>query len=799
MFERRLKVVLLILFALTGVLLARAAHLQVLNGAEWADRAEKAMLRPQWVETVRGRLLDLKGRPVAEDVASTDTMVDYRAVLRPPDPKWVANKAVERLRLRMGDGYRKASLSDRRSLRDDEVQFVLADIDRMWLRLADVSRLPSESREQSVARIDEVRQSIIQRVEMRRRYLWYHNYSNAIKEQEEQQKLREHQSIWEKWLLDASAAPPDVDKFIMTVAEQEQPHVVLRAIDPHIVAELARDAESLPGLSLSPSTNRYYPFHDVGAHLVGRLARVNEEDIKTDPNRRGTGGDELRQYFPNDLIGRTGLEQLCEPLLRGTRGRIERRIGAEDEITANAHPEPGKDVRLAIDMDLQADAQRLFKHVNVELLAGETDLPELYGAAIVIDVPTGEVRAMASNPSFDPNEFNEKFADWYDDAINRPLLNRATLMAAEPGSTVKPVVGLSAITEGVIGVHEGIECTGYLTLGKWSYQSGRCWTANMYGEKYPHLVAHHQLPGGSARHVGQYGNRDGFLTYSDSLERSCNIWFEVAAHRLGPAKMRDWMQRWGLGRPTGLGIPEAFTWLPNDTLPRKVEPKTAHLLAAFTGIGQGQITATPIQMANVAATIARDGIWKRPRLISSANAFAGLPKLEGPDEVDLKLSPEGLAEAKLGMMRVVNRLSGTGHDAFKKHPELLTKLKVAGKTGSAQAGREFNITENDPITRKPKRDEKGRVVRQYFKPMTKTTNNGMPWYRGGGEKNDKLSHAWYIGFAPYDNPKVAFCVFVEYGGSGGLSAGDIARRLLVACQDRGYLPGGAIDAAVGMR
>jgi len=127
MFERRLKVVLLILFALTGVLLARAAHLQVLNGAEWADRAEKAMLRPQWVETVRGRLLDLKGRPVAEDVASTDTMVDYRAVLRPPDPKWVANKAVERLRLRMGDGYRKASLSDRRSLRDDEVQFVLAD------------------------------------------------------------------------------------------------------------------------------------------------------------------------------------------------------------------------------------------------------------------------------------------------------------------------------------------------------------------------------------------------------------------------------------------------------------------------------------------------------------------------------------------------------------------------------------------------------------------------------------------------------------------------------------------------
>src|SRR5687768_12759151 len=127
MFERRLKVILVLLFVVTGILLLRAMHLQILTKDEWTKRADDAMRRPQSIETVRGRIVDYMGKVVAADVASTDACVDYRAVLQPADPKWIEGKAVDRLRTRLGDAYRKAPFAERKRMIADEVEQVKVD------------------------------------------------------------------------------------------------------------------------------------------------------------------------------------------------------------------------------------------------------------------------------------------------------------------------------------------------------------------------------------------------------------------------------------------------------------------------------------------------------------------------------------------------------------------------------------------------------------------------------------------------------------------------------------------------
>ncbi len=789
MFERRIKVVLLILFAVTGVLLMRATYLQLLNGSYWASRASEMEKKKQWIETIRGRIVDFKGRVVAEDVPGTDVQVDYRAVIRPADPRWVAEKSSQRLRRRMGGAYQKLPLSERKRLRDDEMEQVRADVDAMWERLAEMDRRDEETYEQAVARVDEIRRSIVARVEMRRRYLWYRNYEIAV---EDQQTRIEDATVWQRWLMGATggAETPDLDKFVMTVAEQEQTHVVLRNVDPLVAAQLARDTEQYPGLSVEPGTTRYYPYHQIGAHILGRLSRVNADDLNNDPNA-GRTGDELRQYFPNDLIGRTGIEMLAEPALRGTRGKVEYKVGEADTAVTASKAERGQDVRLSMDIELQRDIQQLFKDVNLKRFKFEEGPLELYGAAIVLDVPTGQVRAIVSNPSFDPNELEDNFGKWTMDLINRPMINRATMMSVEPGSTVKPVVGLSAITDGLLGAQEGIECTGYLRLGKQEFRSwGRCWTAKRYGSRAEVAVAHHQIPV-EGPHRGKYGNADGHLAFCDGLERSCNVYFEAVADKMGPKRLAEWYRKWGLGEQTGIGIPEY-----KGRVPAPFPSRDNRLSTAFAGIGQGEVNATPIQMANVAATIARGGVWRRPQLVAPDAEHPFKPTLEGDDERDLKLSPQGLTEARIGMLNVVNSPGGTG-TAILHNAQQLRYLRIAGKTGTAQASK-FRIIYPDPdATSSTQPSTRPAYKIERFEPMNEQFDNGMPWYRGAGVKQNEFAHAWYIGFAPAENPKIAFCVFVEYGGSGGTAAGPIAQGVLEACVKHGYLPRGLLDSLTG--
>ncbi len=277
---------------------------------------------------------------------------------------------------------------------------------------------------------------------------------------------------------------------------------------------------------------------------------------------------------------------------------------------------------------------------------------------------------------------------------------------------------------------------------------------------------------------------DNMLTISDGIKDSCNVVFENIALTMGMKTLSAWFDKFGLGRLTGIGIEEnpGLIYRPTDA---------DHILAQTqtwsAGIGEGHIQATPIQMANVAATLARDGVWMRPRLVAAADAgrFTTRPStLPQPDTVDLHLSPDAIQAVRKGMEEVCT-MQGTGSAILPElqSPKLdqdpLQNIPIAGKTGSAQTGKLMSLVQ---------RDANGKVT------SIRQVNFGEPGTEGWYLRPDypdhpekHLAHGWFIGYAPADHPQVAFCVFVEYGEAGGRVAGAIAHDLLVDCVKHGYL------------
>lgn len=765
MFERRVKIFLLIIVLLTGVLLMRAAQVQLLEHKTWNQEAEDIMTAGELIETSRGRLLDVHGLTLAEDAPCIDACVDYRAITDPPLESWVREVAIFRLRGRVDSEYRSLAKPQREDRIKEEIPNVLADIQSMWRKLAQLGGIPMEQ-------MDATRSSIKRRVEMRRKIAWHAKYEKELK----RQKGDGPPPWYQVWLMDDSQTAPELDDFYIEVGEQVQPHVILPAIANSVNLELGKNLHQYPGLVLRQSVHRVYPFNDLAAHVIGHLSKVSAVDVarvKNDPAFK----DELFGYLPNDLIGRTGLEALCEPLLRGRRGKIQRVFSDTPREERQNEPMAGADVKTTIDIELQSDIQRIFSAVQFKASNALTwtDTLAMPGAAVVIDVPTNQVRALVSYPSFDLNKLDSLYSELANDSINRPLYNRATQFALEPGSTVKPMVGLAAISQGLFGLNDTVECTGYLQLSGRVYRTeGRCWVATMYGDRGDDFIRHHPFP---------VPHPTGHLNFPDALERSCNVFFETLADRLGVEGLRYWYDQFGLGRPTGIGIVEARGNLPGD---RPIPAYRRRAAAWFSGIGQDQLLATPIQMANVAATIARDGVWMKPKLLVNDP----IPTSQ-PDRVQLKLSPEALREAREGMVRTVNGSSGTGTVLHRED------MIVAGKTGSAQAA-PLTIPARDEhgqiIYSKVPREKDGQVVmvdkmkmEQVRMGTHENRNLQVLWYRGSGDLEDRRSHAWFIGFAPAENPQIAFAVMVEYGGGGGATAGFVANKLITACVEHGTL------------
>jgi penicillin-binding protein 2 len=770
-FERRLRIFTGVLIFATLALLSRVFEVQVVAHSYWSKQAIGMLTKPQITETTRGRILDIRGNPLAVDTACTDACVDYRAIVDPPDPVWLKQIVAERLRSRFGSEYRSAKPDQKKAMLADETRQTLADINSMWDTLAELNP-QAAGNPNPRGLIEEIRKAIVQSVRARRQWLTARNYQLN-------QARASAASRLIKWLGGSGDDGLSADN-LGAIQDEQEPHVVLPALDSQGCNLLGKHQEDFPGLVLRASTHRMYPMNSVACHLLGNLSHVSAADLE-DP--RHAALDELRQYQPNDVIGRNGVEALCEPLLRGTRGKIEKRV-SDDAIIAQQDFIPGGDVRLSIDANLQDQVQKMLQHVTeIDHKTNTPDTPDggvsMHAAAVVLDVATNEVRVLASNPGFDLNELQDHYAALNGDTLNEPLRNRATSDAFEPGSTVKPVIGLGGITQGVMQPLGTIECTGYLYLmeigpdhkpHRIRKTGGRCWVLSENAEYFHQRGmdgSHHPIPSSDPHPTG-------FLTFADALERSCDIYFETLADRLGPQGVSHWYDQFGLGRITGIGIHEEPGLRPDEWRGNLADPRMNN---CYAGMGQGTSRATPLQIANEAATIARGGIWMRPRLLT-ADSQAALDAAQPPDpgrvdQIDLHLDPEAIRQARIGMINVVSGRAGTG---LIDCPQGIT---VAAKTGTADAA---------PIWVRI-RAANGQIVRQQLPPVARHgTETDTPWYRSTDEEGKGLVHGWYMGYAPAEHPQIAFCVLVEYAGAGGgVSAGPIASQILEACVHAGYL------------
>lgn len=451
----------------------------------------------------------------------------------------------------------------------------------------------------------------------------------------------------------------------------------------HVAAIEARRLE-IPEATVDVVPLRSYPLAAAAAHALGRVGEVTEAQLK----RPDFGG-----LKPGDLVGQAGIEWLYNPRLMGRKGL--RRVvvnsrGLEVAETARQPPVEGPSLTLTLDAELQQ--------------AMETAFEGRPGSAVALDPETGAVLAMTSIPAYDPNQFTHGIdaSLWRELTSDpeTPLMNRVIQGQYAPGSLFKVVMAVAALEEGVITPDTTFYCPGYLSIYNTVFRCNR--------------------PGGHGR-----------VAVREALALSCNVFFYNVGVRLEIERIASWSTRLGLGRPTGLDLPaEASGLVPSPEW--KLRTQHAPWYAGETvsvAIGQGQVTATPLQMARLAATIANGGSLVQPHLVQ---AVGGQP-VAPPGARALGLRAQTLQVVREGMEAVVSR--GTAWRAR------LPGTAVAGKTGSAQV-----------VAR-------ARLERSSNEPSL-------------------LPHAWFIAFAPVEQPRIALAVLVENGGSGGEAAAPVARRIL---------------------
>lgn len=413
---------------------------------------------------------------------------------------------------------------------------------------------------------------------------------------------------------------------------------------PEQVARFFERSIGLPGVDLEVQAVRTYPLGSVAAHVLGHLRRADEAD--SDPDLL------MFRYRLPDYRGVAGMEYRLDEALGGRAGVKALRVnsqGYRHEETVLQPTEPGRNIRLALDVPVQMAAERALSQV-----AG----PATRGAAVVLDVRGGEVLALASAPAFNPNDFLEGISveqlAWLNDERLRPQMNRAVSGGYPPGSIFKIIVGLAALDAGVLN-----PSLKHTYLGYWP------------------------MPGRSINDEAPPGDYD----FNRAFKKSSNSYFIDHGLKAGRARIVEMATRFGLGQPTGILLgPEARTVLPDEAYVSQrrgrrdpwTEGDTANL-----SIGQGALTVSPVQMAMMTAAIANGGLVLEPRLVLQVESPEGDVVRVVPASVraELGVSPRHLALLRDAMLADVEESDGTGVAAR------IPGFRVCGKTGTAEVKR----------------------------------------------------------------------------------------------------------------
>ncbi len=456
----------------------------------------------------------------------------------------------------------------------------------------------------------------------------------------------------------------------------------------------------LPGVQPDVGETRDYPFNDELVHILGYVAAVSPEDKENDE-------DPLLD-IPGYRIGKRGIERQYDSVLRGSAGASRVEVNAYGRVIRELGHEagaPGQDIWLTIDHEVQ---QFVSKRLGNES-----------AACIVTDVATGDIIAMASTPGYDPNLFNVGISpdQWrgLTEDDHKPLLNKIMDGVYPPGSTFKPVVALAAVEAGLATPDYRVSCNGQLTLGNHTFH---CWKKGGHGT----------------------------LDLEGGIKNSCDVFFYETARRLGIDKIQEVALKLGMGAPTGIELPgEKSGFIPSRAWKQKrygVAWQQGDTLSC--GIGQGYVTATPLQLALQVSRIA-SGRNISPRLVHMVGNE--LARREAAQPLDL--SETGLARVREGMNQVTNVPGGTAYAFRIAEPG----FEMAGKTGTAQV----------------------RAYSQEEHLHGVTKNAALEW---------KLrDHGLFIAFAPVAQPKYACACIVEHGSDGHPQV-LMARDILLFTQKR---------------
>jgi len=655
--EKRLKFFAFFCIVFVLIYIVRLMHMQLNAQSAWQAQLEKIKIsKSTHLASLRGRILDRKGRAIAENEACFSICMDYKLSRLADERFWIAQS------------LRYTDEEDRRKVRA-RYQQDFNSLNEAVYRLAEFKGCTCEQI------IEQINTQINDPIWKLRLYL-------AGKRKFPNQKFEE--------------AVPDGNERLRLASEidiaemhQPQPLVKLENEDQVVAAQLK--FMNTDGIQIMPTDRRVYPYKNSAAQLIGWVRPWNPDD--NEPNDHSLG----------DMVGFCGIEYVCEPVLRGRPGKIVYNI--DNEIVSTTERQLGKDVTLTIDIELQQ---------KIENLLNSPDHYKTFGSAVgivVIDVNSTDILAMISQPDFDLNTIRQNYGKLVN-LKSKPLLNRNVAETYPPGSSAKPIMLAIGMAERKITADEVISCPSYSAPVGWP----NCWIYRTL--HYGHDVQWAYDGGNKAR---------------NAIKGSCNIYFSHLAARIEPRVMQQWLYDFGFGQDALQTTISDRTFLQaagNITSGRQTKDNFPQIESGerrFFGIGQGSFRATTLQVANAYAAIARNGFFKKSRIITT-------------DPVDpghsLNLDDYVLSTLYDGMYAVVNESGGTAAEQFAGYGLEAKRIKVYGKTGSTE--------------------------RPY--------------------------HAWFAGFAKdWQGNAIAFAVIVEGGQHGGSDAGPIARDIVFACIDLDYL------------
>jgi penicillin-binding protein 2 len=464
------------------------------------------------------------------------------------------------------------------------------------------------------------------------------------------------------------------------------------------MARFAVERHRFPGVETEARALRYYPQGSLGVHAIGYVGRINEEELRQlDSN-----------YSATDFIGKTGVERYYERLLHGDIGfkQIETNaLGRVLRQLSRTEPVPGQSIYLTIDADLQRVAEEAIGNRR--------------GAVVAIDPNNGDILVLASMPTYDPNLFvtgiDQRTYDELQNSIDKPLFNRALRGQYPPGSTVKPFIGLAGLENERISASTTTYCPGWFSLEGDSHRF-RDW------KKHGH----------------------GTMNVESAIAQSCDVYFYDLAVALGIDRMHEYLSRFGFGQLTGIDLREERAGLLPSREWKRAQRKEPWYRGetVITGIGQGYMLATPLQLAHAAAILGARGKMHPPRLVRAIEhqAPTGVQDLPSVPRQAVEVVDERNWDAIIEAMRkVVHSPTGTANAVGRGAP-----FEMAGKTGTAQV---FSVAQD------------ARYVE--------------------ADVAERLrDHALFIAIAPVEAPRIAIAVIIENGSSGSGAAAPVARRVI---------------------